>query len=51
MQIPGNLASIIGFVSEITCEMINIDKSYYIKTINSTAEVTAADFLVPGSVC
>ena len=28
----------IGFMNEITCEIINIDKCYYMKTINSTAE-------------
>ena len=43
-------------MNEITHETMNIDKCYYMKTINSTAEgyfviVTAADFLVPASIC
>ena len=28
----------IGFLNEITCEMVKVDKFYYMKTINSIAE-------------
>ena len=40
-------------MNEITHEMINTDKCYYMKTINSNVEgyFTAVDFLVPASVC